>query len=198
MVTWGKVELPELDQTPLVPGTRAPVASHRLTAFGTTLHRPTGLRLTSFQSDYNDRGIWQEFYLTPPQGEDWRIEVVVSNPVSTRSRIMKQLGLTSKDDLPHETERALTREMLLTTGEVYECASAVHAYGEPAATWTTARRDAVLLMLFWALECNGRYAFLDGLVGPFPTTIIFVPTGVPEALHGSFCNPAWEQSQRSA
>ena len=138
MVTWGKLEVPELDQTPLFPGTRAPVEGHHLTAFGTTLHGPTGLRLTTYQSDYNERGIWQEFYLTPPQGEDWRIEVVVSNPISIRSRIIEHLGLTFRDDLPRETERALTREILQTKGEVYECNTAMPAIGAPPATWTAA------------------------------------------------------------
>ena len=197
MVTWGKLEVPELDQTPLVPGTRAPVEGHHLTAFGTTLHGPTGLRLTTYQSDYNERGIWQEFYLTPPQGEDWRIEVVVSNPISIRSRIIEHLGLTFRDDLPREKERALTREILQTKGEVYECNTAMPAIGAPPATWTAARRDAVLLMLFWALESNRHHAFRDDPVGPLPSTTIFAPTGVPEALHGSFCNPAWERSQHS-
>ena len=197
MVIWGKVEVPELDQTPLVPGSRALVEGHRLTAFGTTLHRPTGLRLTSYQSDYNDRGIWQEFYLTPPQSEDWRIEVVVSTRISLRSRIVEHLGQTFRDDLPRDTERTLAREMLLTKGEVYECTSAEPSFGEPAAIWTLARRDAVLLMLFWAVECYRRQAYSDDPVGPFPSTLIFAPTGVSEDLHGTFCNPAWERSQHS-
>ena len=197
MVTWGKVAVPELDQIPLVPGTRAPVEGHHLTAAGTTLHGPTGLRLTTFQSDYNDRGMWQEFYLTPPQGEDWRLELVVSTRISIRSRVIEHLGLTSRDDLPHGTEQALIREMLLTKGEVYECTSAMPAFGGAPATWTAARRDAVLLMLFWAVECNGRYGYRDDPAGPFPSTLIFAPTGVPEALHGTFRNPAWERFQRS-
>ena len=95
-------------------------------------------------------------------------------------------------------ERALTREILQTKGEVYECNTAMPAIGAPPATWTAARRDAVLLMLFWALESNRHHAFRDDPVGPFPSTMIFAPTGVPEALHGSFCNPAWERLQRRA
>jgi hypothetical protein len=195
MVRWGKVEVPELEQIPLVPGSKAPVPGHGLLAFGTTLHRPTGLRLTAYQSDYNDRGLWQEFYLTPPPGEDWRVEVIVSTPVSLRSRIIDHFGLTVGEVLPRQTERDLARQLLRSEGETHECATAMPAYGDPPARWTAERRDAAVLMLFWAMESYLGDRFHGDPAGPFPSTLIFAPTGVPEELHGTFRNPVWRPGQ---
>jgi hypothetical protein len=196
MVRWGGVEIAELDQIPLAPGSKAPVDEQHLLAFGTTLHRPTGLRLTPYQSDWNDRGMNREFYLTPPPPETWRIEVVVrdGHPL-IRTRVRDHLGLTLNDDIPHDVEVDLSGRMLVDFGEVFDCFSAAPAWGEPGAVWTVERRDALVLMLFWALERYGRYNHHMFPTGPFPSTLKFQPDGVPEALHGTFRNPAWQRGQ---
>ncbi|MCU0826334.1 MAG: hypothetical protein MUE52_02750 [Tabrizicola sp.] len=195
MVRWGKVEVPELDQIPLRPGTKAPVQGHGLLAFGTTLHRPTGLRLTAYQSDYNDRGMWHEFYLTPPAEEDWRLEVAVTTRFSIRSRYIDHLGPSFGKDLkPDQTHRDLMGQLLLK-GEEYECTSATRAYGAPPAQWTVERRDAAVLMLFWAMECEVRSIYGDTPAGPLPSTLIFAPMDVPRHLHGTFRNPVWQPGQ---
>ena len=196
MVRWGKVEVPELDQILLVPGTKAPFAGHHLLSDGTTLHRPTGLRLTAFQSDYNDRGMWKEFYLTPPSGENWRSEVVarVGDP-TIGTRVRDHLGLTPNDTIPFETEVMLAGQMLVAHGERYECLTAAPVHGTPYAHWTVLRRNALVLMLFWALERHGQYEHHKYPSGPFPSTLEFQPHGVPEDLHGTFRNPVWERLQ---
>ena len=195
MVRWGKVDVPELDQIPLLPGTHAPVAGQHLLSNGTTLHRPTGLRLTAYQSDCNDRSMHYEFYLTPPTGKDWRLEVVATDGHPTlRSRVRDHLGLNPNDPF-HICEPELTRQMLVTHGQVFDCVTAAPAPGKPPALWTVERRDALVLMLFWALERMGRYDYHSYPTGPFPSTLEFQPEGVPEELRGTFRNPVWQALQ---
>lgn len=189
MVRWGAVAVPELAHEPRIPWPGEP---ERL---GVTTHLPTGLQLRAFQSDWNDRGMNREFYLTPPEGEDWRLEVVTRNGHPTiRARVRDHLGLTLNDPIDVETEVALAGRMLVDFGEVYDCFTAAPARGDPPAVWTTERRDALVLMLFWALERFGRYDHRRYPTGPFPSTLEFRPEGVPEALHGTFRNPVWERA----
>jgi hypothetical protein len=191
MVRWGKVEVPELAHEPHISWPGDPEW------LGIATHLPTGLRLQPYQSDWNDRGMDSEFYLTPPSGEDWRLEVVarLGHPL-IRTRVRDHLGLTLNDPIPYETDVALSGQMLITFGEVYECFSAAPARGQPPAIWTEERRDALVLMLFWALERYGRYRHRSFPVGPFPSTLHFRPDGVPEALHGTFRNPVWDRLQQ--
>lgn len=188
MLLWGKAEVPELAHEPRAswPGERG--------RLGVTTHCPTGLRLEEFQSDWNDRGMCREFYLLPPVDEDWRVEVVVRDGHPTlRSRVYNHLGLSPNDSVPHATEVALTGQMLVTHGQIFDCVTAAPARGDPPARWTVARRDGLVLMLFWALERFGRYNHHRYPTGPFPSTLEFHPHGVPAAMHGTFRNPVWER-----
>jgi hypothetical protein len=187
---WGEVEVPELAHEPRIPWPGEP---ERL---GVTTHLPTGLRLEEFQSDWNDRGMNREFYLTPPAGEGWRLEVVVRGGHPTiGSRVYNHLGLTPNDVVPFDTEVALTGQMLVTHGQVFDCFTAAPARGDPPAQWTVARRDGLVLMLFWALERFGHYNHHSYPTGPFPSTLEFRPEDVPEDLHGTFRNPVWLRRQ---
>jgi hypothetical protein len=190
MVLWGKAEVPELAHEPRVSWPGEPEG------LGITTHLPTGLRLQEFQSDWNDRGMNREFYLTPPPGEEWRLEVVVRDGHPTiRARVRDHLELTLNDPIPHDTDVRLSGQMLVTHGQNFDCFAAAPAHGNPPARWTNERRDALVLMLFWALERFGRYNHHTYPTGPFPSTLQFQPHGVPEVLHGTFRNPVWERIQ---
>ena len=60
--------------------------------------------------------------------------------------------------------------------------------------WTEARRDAVVMMIFWLMEASMRNPKLSD---PYPSTVTF-KGDVPDLFLGTYRNPAWERLMREA
>ncbi len=190
MVKWGSVELPELEHRPRIGG-----KPERWPAEPGVVHLPTGMRL-----DYDikalpfiDRGQWQELLLYAPPGEDWQVHIVtaVKAPGLT-NRIVDYLGtdLHQHFHWSFEKQEAAKHDFLSRFGQEFVCYRVDLREGSAMPEWTAERREAMLLLLFAWLEhpwTNDK--------DPYPSTLTFCTDDVPEVLHGTFRNPAWERLQ---
>ncbi|MCU9848684.1 hypothetical protein OEZ60_11780 [Defluviimonas sp. WL0024] len=187
MVMWGSVEVPELEDRPIIGGD-----PKRWPAEPGTVHLATGMRM--FGAPYNEpnRGDSdEEFLLYPPPGESWLLRVTAYVPwPGLRERVAKHLGVASLFELPVPVLRKAENEFLRTFGEEFVCSSVAPEPHSLPMRWTAERRDALVLLLFWCLE-QSRVNHHD----PYPSTLLFRPEGVPADLHGTFRNPIWERRQ---
>ncbi len=184
MIEWGSLELPELDYW---RGSCEVGKHHPATGL---IHLSTGLGATHAISQYEERGEYRELLIYAPPGEEWLLRLRITGGNGLRGRVAAHLGLRSLlTELTVDERLEAISAFLRDFGQEYFCQEFTPEPGFEMPVWTEARRDAVVMMIFWLMDGS---AYTPKMTDPYPSTVTF-KGDVPDLFLGTYRNPAWER-----
>ena len=183
MIEWGSLELPELDYW---RGSCEVGKHHPATGL---IHLSTGLGATHATLRYEERGLNRELLIYAPPGEEWLLRLRITGGNGLYGRVAAHLGFSILlTELPVDERLEAISAFLRDFGQEDFC-QFIPEPGFEMPVWTEARRDAVVMMIFWLMDGS---AYTPTMTDPYPSTVTF-EGDVPDLFLGTYRNPVWER-----